>query len=135
MASPSAKYCIHPANADQVPEALDLFHSTGRKADWDKLFALILEDDLPDGGLLIAEQDGILVGAILARRLSKTSAEIVAPASSEDVSVRIKTSIETDLIRAAVELLAADEVEFVTCVVGTSDRYDEPLSDSGFKLA
>lgn len=136
MATPNSQIHVRPLNSsDEVSVALALFKNSGRKSDWDKLFGLMLDDQLAESGLLIAEQDDQVVGAVWGAMLTRTMAQVIAPTCHQEGSPAEHSRIEVSLLIAITQFLGNLGAEFLTCVVETSDRYDASFKAAGFKFA
>ncbi|MFC1757342.1 GNAT family N-acetyltransferase [Planctomycetota bacterium] len=126
---------VRPISSDEIPIALELFKNSGRKSDWDKLFGLMLDEQLAGSGLLVADQDGQVVGAVWGALLTATMAQVIAPACEQDYSSSERTTIEVALLEAAIEHLQNMGARFVTIAVETSDRHDTALLAARFEFA
>ena len=133
MGTTGKDFQVRPIAAAEIPAALELFKRSGRKSDWETLFALMLENQLAESGLFVADQHGEIVGTVWGTLVTHTMAQIVAPACKESGSD--SNPIEIALLNATMEYLGSTGAEFASCAIETSDRHDASLKAAGFQFA
>ncbi len=135
MATPNPKVAVRPITSDETPIALELFKQSGRKRDWDKLFGLMLDDQLEESGLLVAVVDSQVVGAVWGTLITQTMAQVIAPACREQHATNDRSEIEVALLTGIGSFLQGMGAEFLSCVVETSDRFDAAFKKAGLVFA
>ena len=135
MATPDPKIAVRSITSDEIPIALELFKQSGRKSDWDKLFGLMLDDQLEESGLLVAVADNQVTGAVWGTLVTRTMAQVIAPACCEQYTAKQRTEIEVALLTGVGSFLQGIGAEFLSCVVATSDRFDAAFKSAGFVFA